>query len=75
MTIDGQTVLQHQLATGEPFRLAVPTAGLTPGPHQLEVDASYFMLPHDIHGNNDYRPLVFQHLGVCVGATNARQAA
>jgi len=45
---------------------------MNPGPHRLEIKAGYFLLPHDLHGNRDYRPLTFLRLAVRVsGATHA----
>jgi hypothetical protein len=66
VALDGRTLVRHRWTYGQPFSLAVPVAGLAPGPHRLEITSSAFVLPSEILGGADHRPLVFRLNGLRV---------
>ncbi len=59
MTADGRPIARYALPPARPFALAVPVAGLAPGPHELCVAADAFVLVDDYLGNDDCRPLAY----------------
>jgi len=75
--IDGRPVSQGRLTAAGPFSLALPVAGLEPGPHRLEVTSNWFLVPDDYWGNGDFRPLAFHLSGLRCGqdAISAAKAA
>jgi hypothetical protein len=38
----------------------VPITHLAPGRYSLAVDASAYIVPHDLWGNGDFRPLAYR---------------
>jgi glycosyltransferase involved in cell wall biosynthesis len=60
LAIDGRPVLRQQVTTPRPFTLTVPVGDFVPGVHLIEASTDYFIIPHDVYGNTDYRPLVFR---------------
>jgi glycosyltransferase involved in cell wall biosynthesis len=70
--LDGETVLHHRWQYGQPFSLEVPVEGRTPGRHRLEIFCGGFVIPSDILGGEDHRPLTFRLGEVRVVEENAR---
>lgn len=58
--IDEQLVFQGQVRQRSQFTLTVDTHQIPPGTHKLKVVSSSYVVPHDLAGNHDYRPLAFK---------------
>jgi glycosyltransferase involved in cell wall biosynthesis len=60
LAIDGRPAQRHRLTTGGPFDLEVSLAGLSSGPHRLEIICSSFVVSDDLFWNTDCRPLTLR---------------
>jgi glycosyltransferase involved in cell wall biosynthesis len=58
--LDGQHVLRKRWNYQDQFTLSIPTNGLSIGSHRLEILSSAFVIPSDVLGGEDYRPLSFR---------------
>jgi len=55
--VDERLVHQCRFLRPEPRLIGLPMSHLTPGCHELKIVSSTYMVPHEFHGNGDYRPL------------------
>jgi glycosyltransferase involved in cell wall biosynthesis len=60
LVINGRVVSVVDTNGREKFELRVNLPDRTPGPRDVLIQANTFMVPHDLWGNNDYRPLSFR---------------
>ena len=58
--VDGQSFGRHEVGRGPGFTMTVPLTGVAPGPHELRVEASAWVVPDRHFGNHDYRPLSYR---------------
>lgn len=58
--IDGQLVSHRRVQQRSLFTLTADLRRFPPGVHQLRVVSSSYIVPHDLVGNQDYRPLAFR---------------
>jgi hypothetical protein len=58
--VSGGAPLEVTVAAEQPFRVQVPIDALAPGTHVVEVAASSSVVPHDLWGNGDHRPLSYR---------------
>jgi glycosyltransferase involved in cell wall biosynthesis len=66
--LDGQPLAHRDAGRGSSFAITVPLTGVSPGPHQLRVEASACVIPDRHLGNRDRRPLAFRLDGLDVAA-------
>jgi glycosyltransferase involved in cell wall biosynthesis len=62
--LDGELLGRGEAAPGPSFSISVPLAGVTPGRHELRVEASASVVPDRHLGNRDHRPLAFHLDGI-----------
>jgi len=60
LQIDGRTVSVIDTKGREKFELRVAVPDGPPGSRHVLIQANTFMVPHDLWGNNDFRPLSFR---------------
>ena len=59
-SIDGGSLGRRTVAGGSQFVLEFPLKGVRAGSHQVRIVSSQHLVPHDLLGNQDYRPLSFR---------------
>jgi hypothetical protein len=60
LLVDGHVVSVADTEGRDKFELHIAVPDATPGPRRIFVQANTFMVPHDLWGNNDFRPLSFR---------------
>jgi glycosyltransferase involved in cell wall biosynthesis len=60
LVVDGHVVSVADTEGLDKFELRVALPEVTPGPRQILIHANTFLVPHDLWGNNDFRPLSFR---------------
>lgn len=58
--VAGVTPVEVAVQPDGAFRAEIPLTGVAPGSHIVEIAASASVVPHDLWGNGDYRPLSFR---------------
>ena len=58
-SIDGGSLGRRTVAGGSQFVVKFSLTGVRAGSHQVRIVSSQHAVPHDIFGNQDYRPLSF----------------
>ncbi len=58
--VDGHVMVVASTAGQNRFEVRIPIPDQTPGPRQVLIHANTFMVPHDLWGNKDFRPLSFR---------------
>jgi glycosyltransferase involved in cell wall biosynthesis len=59
-SIDGGSLGQQPVADGSQFVIEFPLRGVRAGSHQVRIVSNQHAVPHDLFGNQDYRPLSFR---------------
>ena len=59
-SIDGGSLGRQTVAGGSQFVVEFPLKGVRAGSHQVRIVSSQHLVPHDLLGNQDYRPLSFR---------------
>jgi glycosyltransferase involved in cell wall biosynthesis len=57
--ISGRSLGVQPAGTNKRFRLVWPLKDVLPGAHQVQLNANGFVVPHDMLGTHDYRPLSY----------------
>jgi hypothetical protein len=60
LRLPGRSPVQVLVDGDQPFRVELPLGALASGRHEVEINASAFVVPHDIWGNGDHRPLSYR---------------
>jgi glycosyltransferase involved in cell wall biosynthesis len=58
--LDGRSLGQRSAGRAREFSLSWPLGDTSPGRHELTVVSTAYTVPHDVLGNQDYRPLAFK---------------
>jgi glycosyltransferase involved in cell wall biosynthesis len=58
--VPGRAPIQVPVTADQPFRIELPVGSLPSGRHEVEISASAFVVPHDLWGNGDHRPLSYR---------------
>jgi len=60
LSVPGTTPVRLEVGREQWFSTTVPITHLAPGRYSLAVDASAYIVPHDLWGNGDFRPLAYR---------------
>jgi glycosyltransferase involved in cell wall biosynthesis len=60
VSIDGRLLGRRTTRGPSQFTVTFPLTDVSPGAHQLRIVSSDYAVPHDLLGNQDYRPLSFK---------------
>ncbi len=60
VSIDGTPLGRRTAAGKSQFSVEFPIAPVAPGTHHVRIVSSQYAVPHDVLGNQDYRPLSFK---------------
>jgi len=72
--LDGEVIGEQNHTPGQPMRWQLPLAGVEPGQHELTVLCDRFVVPRDLLGVEDYRPLCYRLLGLSGWESKSRAA-
>jgi glycosyltransferase involved in cell wall biosynthesis len=58
--LDGRPVGRHRVGRARDFSVRWPLGDVSSGAHELQIVSNAYTVPHDLLGNQDFRPLSFR---------------